>query len=251
LLVLSAVENKIVANFSDYLVYLDESGDASLTIDENFPLFVLVAVVVKKTDYLASIVPVLQGLKLKYWGHDQLIFHERELRKGEGEFSIFANDPCLKEQFFNELNSKIETMKFHVIYSLIDKKELLKKYREPYSPYDLAVVFLLEKLHVFLKIHQQEGTIQHLVFEARGRKEDNDLKNTLTSRIQGKHRLAPHALDALQWVCQFSTKNSNSTGLQLADLIARPLAQAYRFPQQNNRAYQLIKPKIIDCKHFP
>ena len=37
----------------------------------------------------------------------------------------------------------------------------------------------------------------------------------------------------------------NSAGLQLADLIARPIGLNYLKPQQGNRAFEIIKDKIL------
>ena len=44
--------------FSDYLVFVDESGDHGLeTIDQNYPVFVLAFCVFKKTGYTRILVP--------------------------------------------------------------------------------------------------------------------------------------------------------------------------------------------------
>jgi len=44
--------------YSDYVVYVDESGDHGLkNIDENYPVFVLAFCIFKKQDYIANIVP--------------------------------------------------------------------------------------------------------------------------------------------------------------------------------------------------
>lgn len=54
---------------------------------------------------------------------------------------------------------------------------------------------------------------------------------------------------------KFASKNHNSTGLQLADLIARPIGMKTLKPEQSNRAYEIIKEKFKnqydDNKFFP
>jgi hypothetical protein len=46
--------------FSDYIVYVDESGDHSLqSIDPNFPVFSLVFCIFKKSDFVETVVPVV------------------------------------------------------------------------------------------------------------------------------------------------------------------------------------------------
>ena len=48
-----------------------------------------------------------------------------------------------------------------------------------------------------------------------------------------------------------ANKKSNSSGLQLADLTARPIGLKYLRPGQENRAYDIIAPKIYYHKKFP
>lgn len=47
------------------------------------------------------------------------------------------------------------------------------------------------------------------------------------------------------------TKKANSSGLQLADLTARPIGLNFLRPEQNNRAFDIIKGKIYGYKKFP
>ncbi len=85
--------------FSDYIIYVDESGDHSLTsIDENYPLFVLAFCIIKKSDYCENIVPAFQKLKFDYFGHDMAIFHGHDIRKSGGDFRILF-DQKLREKF--------------------------------------------------------------------------------------------------------------------------------------------------------
>lgn len=42
----------------------------------------------------------------------------------------------------------------------------------------------------------------------------------------------------------FADKKANPCGLQLADLTARPIGLKVLRPQQHNRAYEIIEPKI-------
>ena len=49
------------------LIYIDESGDHG-PLNEDYPIFVIVACVFEKTDYLEHFVPALLALKLDHWG---------------------------------------------------------------------------------------------------------------------------------------------------------------------------------------
>ncbi len=64
----------MISEFSDYIVYVDESGDHGLnTIDPNYPVFVLAFCIFKKTDYWQQTVPAIQEFKFNHFGHDQAI----------------------------------------------------------------------------------------------------------------------------------------------------------------------------------
>lgn len=65
--------------FSDYLVYVDESGDHGLeTFGREFPVFVLSFCIFHRDDYVGQVVPGLQRMKFKHFGHDTIVFHERD-----------------------------------------------------------------------------------------------------------------------------------------------------------------------------
>jgi len=49
----------------------------------------------------------------------------------------------------------------------------------------------------------------------------------------------------------FIPKAANSSGLQLADLTARPIALSHLRPNQPNRAFEIIRTKLEDLKSFP
>jgi len=70
------------AMFSDYLVFVDESGDHNLIhIDPQFPVFVLLFAVIHKDAYVNQVCPDLQRFKFEFWGHDEVVLHEHEIRK--------------------------------------------------------------------------------------------------------------------------------------------------------------------------
>ena len=79
-------------DFSDYIVYVDESGDHSLTsIDSEYPVFVLTFCIFKKDTYINNIIPNFQKFKFKHFGHDIVILHENEIRRRKNQFRILHN----------------------------------------------------------------------------------------------------------------------------------------------------------------
>jgi hypothetical protein len=109
----------MVANFSDYIVYVDESGDHGLkAIVPNYPVFVLVFCIFHKSHFIEKIVPAIQGVKFKHFGHDQVILHETDIRKDRGDFSILKSKAA-KDEVMSELSDIIEASIFTCVSSVI------------------------------------------------------------------------------------------------------------------------------------
>lgn len=97
-------------DFSDFIVYADESGDHGMVnIDPQYPMFALTFCVMRKDAYTAEIVPAMQGFKFGIWGHDTVVLHEHEIRKSTGPFGVLRTDRALRTRFMDELNTLIET----------------------------------------------------------------------------------------------------------------------------------------------
>jgi len=113
----------LYAEHSDFVVYVDESGDHSLeTINPRFPVFVLALCVFRKSYYSNIVTPAVRMLKFETFGHDMVIFHEQEIRKKTGHFQFLSKDP--REKFMEKLSSIIADSEFSLIPIVIDKRNL-------------------------------------------------------------------------------------------------------------------------------
>jgi hypothetical protein len=226
--------------FSEYIVYVDESGDHGLlSIDTHYPVFVLAFCIFKKSDYADMISPMIRKLKFKYFGHDMIILHEQEIRKARNDFKFLINYENRKS-FMEDLNLLIQGSPFIIIAVAIKKKLLQEKYNQPSNPYYLAMQFGLERVYSFMRDNQQSEKITHILFESRGKKEDSDLEFEFIRTCGGNNmwnKLLPFKLI-------FADKRTNSCGLQLADLIARPIGRYVLEENQENRALQIIREKF-------
>ncbi len=242
------------ADFGDYLVFVDESGDHGLSsIDPDFPVFALSFILIKKSDYVNNIVPAVQALKIKYWGHDQVVLHEHEIRKEKGAFGLLRRSPTLRSSFIDDLTAVMTSADFRHVTSVIDKNKLKERYANPFSPYEIGMRFCMEKTLDFLKREGQAGKTTHIIIEGRGLKEDRELELEFRRICDNQNRWGYRAPDfteiPFELIC--ADKKSNSVGLQLADLIVRPIALKYLRPQQDNRAFDIIRTKPSDRKYFP
>lgn len=223
--------------FSHYVVYVDESGDHSLeSIDPQYPVFVLAFCVFQKSYYASKVVPALESFKFRHFGHDVVVLHETDIRKERGEFR-FSSRPH-KDAFLDELTGIIEANNFILIGCVIDKVRLRERAE---NPYHLALGFCLETLYELMQEKHQDERPTHVIVECRGRKEDAELELEFRRVCAGENRFGK----ALPFEVVFADKKTNSTGLQLADLVARPIGLSVVKPEQANRAFEVLKGKFF------
>lgn len=226
--------------FSDYLVFVDESGDHDLgKIDPQYPVFVLLFCIIHKREYVSKVCPGLQQLKFEFWGHDEVVLHEHEIRKPFGDFLFLLRRP-LRERFLSALSQQMTDLPATVIAVVIDKPALRARYHDPVGPYDYAMETGLERVHRFLEERGQQARETAIIVERRGRREDAELELAFRRVCDGANALR----SVLPFQLVMVAKAANSAGLQLADLMARPVGLRHLRPEQPNRAYEIIEGKM-------
>ncbi len=103
------------------------------------------------------------------------------------------------------------------------------------------------KAYLFLKKRGEADAKTHFIFEKRGKKEDAELELEFRRIVSGANDLKASMNN---FEIHFSDKKTNSTGMQIADLTARPIALKVLRPAQVNRAYEIISRKIFKGKRF-
>lgn len=243
-----------LTDFSNFVVYADESGDHGLVaIDPRFPVFALVFCVLRKAGYAASVVPSVERFKFSIWGHDAVVLHEHDIRKSKGPFAVLLTDRELRDRFYGDLNGLVKAAPMTVFAAGVDKLSLRTRYADSRNPYRVALHFCMEQLHIMMSEERQHGRMVHVIFESRGRKEDRELelefrRIAANNSGSGRSRLDFGLFD-FQPV--FVPKAANSVGLQLADLTARPIALSHLRPNQSNRAFEIVRPKIGGLARLP
>jgi hypothetical protein len=228
-------------NFSDYVVYVDESGDHDLVnVYKDYPAFVLAFCIFEKDSYINDLVPAFQRLKFRWFGHDCVVFHEREIRKQQKPF-VFLQSLPKRDAFMAELTALIAAANFTLIAAVIDKHALKSRYPDPGNPYKIALQFCVERLHHFLRGRGQADRLTHCIFERRGKHEDAAIELEFRRICDGANYEA-RRIDCLDIL--LLEKASNSCGLQVSDLVARPIGLKYLRPSQENRAYEVINGKF-------
>jgi hypothetical protein len=268
-----------MGQYSEYIVYVDESGDHALaTPDPDYPVFVLAFCIFQKSEYARLAVPRLEQLKFRYFGHDMVVLHEHEIRKSKGEFRILLRRET-REAFLHDLNALIAEVPFTIVASCIRKHEFVERRGASFNLYHVALEAGLAQVFRFLHERGQHQAATHVVFERRGRREDHELEqefqricrdgsmgpvsspgsgsgsgvgSSLGSSLgpgivsgpglRSESGSGPGLGDTLRLV--MASKQSNTCGLQLADLVARPIGRHILRPEQPNRALALLAPKL-------
>lgn len=224
--------------FSDFMVYVDESGDHSLTsIDKSYPIFALAFCVFYKSHYLNKVVPKVQRLKFDTFGHDFVVLHEHEIRKEKGDFNI-------------------------LIAHVIEKHKIKAEQIKELHAYHYSLKHCIETLYELMIEKSQQDKITFVAVESRGAKEDNELELEFLRICNGENRFKI----PLPFKVKVVSKMTNSVGLQLVDLVARPIGRYVYQPDQANRAFEILKAKFyckggrnqvgrefdqVGLKHFP
>lgn len=225
--------------FSDYIVYVDESGDHSLeSINPRYPLFILAFCVFQKNHYIQKVIPDLSRLKISIFGHDLIVLHEQEIRKKTGVFNKLnlQHREVLMEALSN-LMLKIDVVLIPIV---VDKDALKKHGPDPTHVYHLAMQLGLEKLYQLLHRCDQHDRLTHVIFEARGRCEDLALEQEFRRVCNGYNSLQHN----LPFEIIIADKKTNSVGLQIADIAARPIGLSVLRPEQPNRAFAILEGKL-------
>jgi hypothetical protein len=99
--------------------------------------------------------------------------------------------------------------------------------------------FGLERIFRFLRTNRAEGRLTYLICESRGAKEDSELELEFRRICDGDNYFrCPLPFDII-----IVDKKTNSEGLQLADLMARPIGLSVLRPDQPNRTRDILEKK--------
>ena len=98
----------VLSSSSRFIAFFDECGDHSLTkINTQLPIFALCIVIVERKHYAKEIIPQISELKLRYFAHEGINLHSRDIRKALGPFTILQNAPRRSEFMSNRPNNRI------------------------------------------------------------------------------------------------------------------------------------------------
>ncbi len=228
-----------------YYLFIDESGDHGLThVNPDFPVFLLCGVLMPAYAY-EQLKTNFNQIKGQFWNNKTAIFHSRDIRKCEKEFVILF-DQEIKKSFYNQINEALASNEYTVINAAIRKDHYIKKYgRLSDDVYEISLSFIIERAIFYLDALKNSNIELTIYIEKRGKKEDRRLAEHFQKLLaRGTNYVDANRLMNYGIEISFKSKRENINGLQLADLIAYPVARFVIDSDRANPAFDLIKPKI-------
>jgi hypothetical protein len=210
-----------------YRIYIDEVGNPDLGSSDNpnHRYLSLTGVVLDLRHVQTTVHPQMEELKNKYFVHhpdEPVVLHRKEMHKGAAPFEALKT-PGVRIRFDEELLGLLRAWDYTVITVCLDKRRHRETYATwRYDPYHYCLELLLERFYFFLVRHSAVGDV---MAESRGGRENQRLMDAYTRLCErGTHYIAAEQLQEVLTSRQLKVrqKTLNITGLQLADLLARP-----------------------------
>ena len=232
---------------NDSMVFVDECGPHSVTAPDTFPVFTLAAVVVGRLHYGDVLNLQWQGWKATNLGSGDARVHEPEVRKREGRFAGERGDAIV-----DSLRDFLKGAEFDVLACAVNRVE----YRKVAAPdpldatlpdhmYLFAMDVLFERIALVLDKKFPGGKAE-VIAESRGPREDALLQYEFARlHLDGTSYIG----DAFLRTClrpgiSFLGKTQNCTGLQLADLAARPISEKVADPASTPERWPEMRTKL-------
>jgi Protein of unknown function (DUF3800) len=225
--------------FSDYIVFVDESGSPTLSpVDPSYPIFVLAFCIVNKWAYANQIQPSVSHIKFEFFGHDIVNLHSWEIRRAKGEFRILQNAER-RARFMANLSSVLTEADFYTVARIVDKRLIVEPAHHLLSSYQIAFSLGLAQVAHYLDEAGETDKLVHVIAESRGSNENKELSDHFSVIVRD------HLIDGSpRFDLKIIPKVTNSAGLQLADLCAYPIGRFYLNPNHQNRPFENIKSKV-------
>ena len=227
-----------------YYLYIDECGDQNLeNFNPSFPVFTLCGVLISKANK-RKIEEEFNALKMEFWGTHDVIIHSREIRRCKNEF-INLLDPDIKKRFYERVNAILSQNQVYVVVACtILKEPFIGLFSNTEDVYGLSLSYLIER-SIFCVDDSCESASIDIIFEKRGRIEDKNLTRFYNRlRVTGTKLVEPKRLQGHIGSFTSRAKKENIIGLQIADLIAYPIARKVLNPEAPNPAFDIVKPNI-------
>lgn len=235
----------------DHFLFLDECGSHVTGVrDSKFPTFCLSGIIVARDGYEALDVR-WKAWKTEFLGSPNVVVHEPDVRHSRSKFRGSSIEH--RQEIEAALNALLQELDFTCIAAAVDLEAFEALYPDsvvddflPASCYLMSIDFVLERFIHFLQEHG--GARGMMIAESRGAKEDALVHaEFIRLHLEGTQYVSDSSFRAqLRPFVEFYRKARNSSGLQIADLAARPVAEKVRDSMSNPVRWETFKNKLYD-----
>lgn len=211
-------------------LFIDETGDHSLSkIDDSYPIFVLSGVIVDQAHHDGELADRLNAFKMKHFETTDIVLHSKEMthpQSAKSQIYMKFMDADFRRKFYKDFEHLLGRLDVSLVACVIMKNKHFTKYGlEAKDPYLLSFDNLVNRL-VFDLNGDQKGNI---VAESRNSVLDNQLEIAyLTARVEGTNKVQAAEIKLkLESSISFKQKSDNVAGLQIADMVASPIARHF------------------------
>lgn len=213
-----------------YRLYVDESGDHGYNDLDivGGQYLAITGLIIEMESYRATFHPDLEAFKQSTIPHDPdrpLILHRRDIIDRSGVYKSLQNSE-VRRRFNAELIQFIDRHEYWIITVVLDKRAHIEKYgAAAFHPYNYCLNLLMERYCGWLRFRSSKGDV---LAESRGKREDTDLKGAFHTLLSGgtQFREAGFFRDVItRNELVTAKKESNISGLQVADLLTYPSKQ--------------------------
>lgn len=214
-----------------YRLYLDESGDHTYKQlnDVASRYLGLLGVWFRQADEYVVFADDLEKFKRDIFGarpDKPVVLHRSDIINRKGPFGILCNT-AVQQRFDEGLLGVIHRAKFRMVCVVIDKQTHSEKYTSPFHPYHYCLTAMVDRYSGWLNYKSAVGDV---MAEARGKEEDLQLAQAYrrvyeSGTLMFSHEHHQKALTSHD--IKIQAKRANVAGLQLADILAYPVKQAF------------------------
>lgn len=236
----------------EFFLFLDECGShVSSPGNSAFPIFCLCGIVVSK-DIYQDLDRRWKAWKAEYLGDPNVVVHEPDIRSKRGKFRGSSKDHAAEIE--KSLNQFLDEINLQCIASVVDFRCFEQLYPNsvvddflPRSCYLMSIDFVLERFLHFLQ-SRGNGAQGIVVAESRGLREDAQVHaEFIRLHLEGTQFVSDSSFRYhLRPYIEFFRKSRNNTGLQIADLAARPLAEKILDSRQVPARWDTVAAKLYD-----
>lgn len=240
------IQSGKAASVKRYFLFADECGDQNLSkYDPNFPVFTLCGIIVNR-EQIRDMELEIKNLKRQIWQTDDIVLHSHEIRRCKNAFRVLQ-DLSVKKMFYYELDRIMGKYRAYMIVSCtVLKDDYTRSYGKLADIYSQSLTFLLERAVFYVDdVNPDGGGKIDAMLERRGKEEDKKISESYNDlREKGTFWVDSERMKSRIERLTFVPKSANIVGLQLADLVAYPIASRLLRPDVPNPAYDIIKKNI-------